>query len=225
MLVKDWMSQEVITIDVTATLQDAINVMMEHDISILPVMDSGKLVGIVTDRDVKHASPSDACLLDFQNIMYHVARLQIGSIMTPDPITVSPDLTLEEAAEILMHNHISGVPVVDANGKLQGIITKNDVFAALIALSGLKRRGVLFAFSLEDRPGCIKEVTDVIREHGGRLVSIVSSYETAPAGHRHVYVRAFNIDRDVLSQLVAEFRKTSTLLYIVDHRENKREFF
>jgi acetoin utilization protein AcuB len=225
MLVKDWMSSDVKTIEASATLQDAINLMMENDISIVPVLDGGKLVGIVTDRDVKHASPSDACLLDFQNIMYHVGRLQINSIMTPNPITVAPTLTLEEAAETLLQNDISGLPVVDANGDLKGIITKNDVFRALIALSGLSRRGVLFAFRLPDEPGSIKKVTDVIRRHGGRLVSIVSSYETAPPGQRDVYVRAFNIERNDLSDLVTELMQKATLLYMVDHREDTRKFF
>jgi len=225
MLVRDWMTHEVITIDVNATLQDAINLMTEKDISILPVTESGKLVGIVTDRDVKQASPSDACLLDFQNIMYHVGRLQIGSIMTPDPVTVSPTLTLEETAEVLMEKDISGVPVVGSDGKLQGIITKNDVFKALVALSGLSRRGVLFALTVSDRPGSIKEVTDLIRRHGGRLASIVSAYETARSGMRDVYIRAFNIDRDDLPQLVTEVRQKANLRYMVDHREDKREFF
>lgn len=225
MLVQDWMSSDVKTIEASATLQDAINLMMENDISILPVMDNGKLVGIITDRDVKHASPSDACLLDFQNIMYHVGRLQINSIMTPNPISVTPTLTLEEAAETLMQNDISGLPVVDANGELQGIITKNDVFRALIALSGLSHRGVLFAFRLPDEPGSIKRVTDVIRQHGGRLVSIVSSYETAPSGQRDVYVRAFSIERNDLTQMVAELMQKATIRYMVDHRENTRKFF
>lgn len=225
MLVKDWMSPNVITIEASATLQDAINVMMEKDISILPVMESGRLVGIVTDRDVKHASPSDACLMDFQNIMYHVGRLQISSIMTPNPVTVAPNITLEETAEILMQNDISGLPVVDDDGNLKGIITKNDVFKALVALSGLGRRGVLFALSMPDQPGSIKAVTDLIRKYGGRLMSIVSSYETAPSGQRDVYIRAFNIDRNALSQLVTEIRQKAALLYMVDHREDKREFF
>jgi len=145
--------------------------------------------------------------------------------MTPDPVTVSPTLTLEETAEVLMENDISGVPVVGSDGKLQGIITKNDVFKALVALSGLSRRGVLFALTVSDRPGSIKEVTDSIRGHGGRLASIVSAYETAISGMRDVYIRAFNIDRDDLPQLVTEIRQKATLRYMVDHREDKREFF
>jgi acetoin utilization protein AcuB len=224
MLVKDWMSTDVVTIDANAKIQVAINMLMDHHISMLPVMDGGRLVGIVTDRDLKHASPSDACLLDFQNILYHVARIDVGSIMSSNPVTVPPDLTIEEAAEILLSHNISGLPVVDSEGRIMGIITKDDIFSALISLSGLSHRGVLFGFELEDRPGSIKEVTDVIRKYGARLVSIVTTYENAPEGRRNVYVRAFGIDRASLELLENELQGVGKLLYTVDHRENKRKF-
>lgn len=225
MLVKDWMSKNVVTIDVRATLQDAINLMMEHDISLLPVMEQGKLVGVVTDRDVKHASPSDASLLDFQTVMYHVARLEVGSFMSINPALIPIDLTIEEAAEVLMQHNVSGAPVVDNEGQVQGVITKNDLFAALISMTGLTRRGVSFGFQLEDRPGSIKTVTDVIRKFGGRLVSIVTTYQTAPEGYRRVYVRAFDLDRTTFPEMLQELQKTARLLYTVDHRDNKRQFY
>jgi len=225
MLVKDWMSKKVVTIDSGAPLQEAINLLMEHNISILPVMEDGKLVGIVTDRDIKRASPSDACLLDFQNIMYHVARKEIGSIMSKPPITVTLDHTIEETAELLLQNGISGAPVVGEDGSVKGVITKDDLFSALISLSGLSHRGVLFGFELEDRPGSIKEVTDVLRGAGGRLASIVSTYETAPEEFRYVYIRAFDLDPDSIASVQEEFRRRNVLLFKVDLSNNKREFF
>jgi len=225
MLVREWMSTPVITIDAKETIQTAINLLLDNHISLLPVIEDGKLVGIVTDRDLKRVSPSDACLLDFQNIMYHVSRLEVGSVMTKNPITVTPDLTVEETAEILLHNKISGVPVVDANGAIQGVITKEDLFSALISVTGFSQRGILFGFELEDRPGSIKEVTDIIRKYGERLVSIVSTYETAAQGYRHVYVRAFNIDRATLPELENELKEKARLLYIVDHKEGETKFY
>jgi acetoin utilization protein AcuB len=225
MLVKDWMSADLVTVNVDTTLQEAINILMDNHISILPVMDSGKLVGIVTDRDVKHASPSDACLLDFQNIMYHVAKIQLSKIMTPNPITVPMDLTIEETAEVLLQNNISGVPVVDEQGRLKGIITKDDIFAALVVLTGLSHRGALFGFQLEDSPGTIKQVTDVIRQFGGRLASIVSTYEMCPEGFRNVSVRAFNLPAEDMDKLLDQLKQKARLLYYVDHQGNKREFF
>lgn len=225
MLVKHWMSTKVITINSTAPLQEAINLLMEHNISMLPVLEDGQMVGIVTDRDVKRASPSDACLLDFQNIMYHVARKEVGSIMSKKPITVTMDQTIEETAEILLQNNISGAPVVDDQGVIRGMITKDDLFSALISLSGLSHRGVLFGFLLEDQPGSIKEVTDVIRACSGRLASIVSSYATAPDGKRNVYIRAFDLDAESINRIQEEFRQKGVLLFKVDLSNNKREFF
>ena len=201
MLVKDWMSTNVITLNVNDTMQDAINLSMEHHISLMPVMEEGKLVGIVTDRDLKRASPSDATLLDIQQIMYHLSRLEVGAIMSRYPITVPLDFTVEETAEVLLTNGISGAPVVDQKGEIRGVITKNDLFKAMISLSGLTKRGLQFGFLLEDSPGSIKEVTDIIRKYNGRLVSILSSYEKAPEGLRNVYIRSFDIDRDALPRL------------------------
>ena len=225
MLVKDWMSTNVITLNVNDTMQDAINVSMEHHISLMPVMEEGKLVGIVTDRDLKRASPSDATLLDIQQIMYHLSRLEVGAIMSRYPITVPLDYTVEETAEVLLTNGISGAPVVDQKGEILGIITKNDLFKAMISLSGLTKRGLQFGFLLEDSPGSIKEVTDIIRKYNGRLVSILSSYEKAPEGLRNVYIRSFDIDRDALPRLKEELKAAAKMLYMVDHRENKREIY
>ncbi|MGO9568776.1 MAG: CBS and ACT domain-containing protein [Desulfomonilaceae bacterium] len=225
MLVKDWMSKGVISLDVTDKLQHAIKLSMESHISIMPILENGKLVGIVTDRDLKRASPSDATLLDTRQIVYRLSRLEVGAIMTRHPKTVPPDYTVEEAAEVLLTNNISGVPVVDDEGNIVGIITKNDLFKAMISLAGLSKTGVQFGFLLEDRPGSIKEVTDIIRHYDGRLASILSSYEKAPDGYRHVYIRAFNIDRVTLPELLEELKSKVRLLYMVDRRDAKREIY
>ena len=225
MLVKDWMSAKVVTINANDSMQQAINLLMEHDVSMMPVLEDGKLVGIVTDRDIKRASPSDAVMLDIQRILYLLSKLEVGAIMSRHPVTLSMDLTMEEAAEILLNHKISGAPVVDADGQLKGIITKSDMFRALMSLSGLSHRGVLFGFLLEDKPGSIKEVTDVIRSYNARLVSILSSYDMAPEGYRQVYIRAFNIDREKLGSLTEELKQKAKMLYMVDHKENVREIY
>jgi acetoin utilization protein AcuB len=225
MLVKNWMSKDVISIGVDESMQKAISLMKENKIRILPVLKKGSLVGVVTDRDLKRSSPSDATTLDVHELLYLISKIRIKDIMNKEPITVPFNYTVEEAAEILMKNRISGVPVLDAKGQVVGVITGQDIFKALIALAGFGQRGVQFAFRLEDRPGSIKEVTDVIRAYGGRLASILSSQERAPAGYRNVYVRAYNIDREKLPLLQKELKDQSTVLYMVDHRENKREIY
>ena len=180
MLVKNWMSQSVITVEANDSMLNAVNLIKDNDIRMLPVMKKGKLVGIVTDRDLKEASASDATTLEVHELLYLISKIKVEEVMTKDPITVPADHTVEEVAEILLKNKISGVPVTEPDGQVVGTITEMDLFRVLIALTGIGKGGIMFAFTLEDRAGSIKEVTDVIRGYGGRLASILSSYERVP---------------------------------------------
>ncbi len=225
MLVKNWMNRKVIRVNADDYMLDATKALKEHDIRMLPVTRDGNLVGVVTDRDLKRASASDATSLEAHELLYIIANIKIEEIMTRNPITVSYDHTVEEAAEILLKNKISGAPVLGSEGDLVGVITQTDIFRVLISLTGVGKRGLHFAFRLEDRPGSIKEVADVIRKYKGRMTSILSSYEQAPKGYRHVYIRFREIDRSHLTELVDECKKTAPLLYMVDHRDNTRKIF
>jgi acetoin utilization protein AcuB len=225
MLVKDWMTREVVTIDIDGSMDGAIRLMKEKRIRKLPVMKGGKLVGIVSDRDIKRASASDATTLDIHELLYLVSRIKIKSIMTREPITVKPDSTVEETAELMLRKKISGAPVVDSKGALVGIITESDIFRVLISLTGIGKGGIQFAFRLEDRPGSIKEVTDIIRAYGGRMASILSAYDKAPEGYRTVYIRSFGIDRSKMDELIEALQAKAPLLHLVDHREGRRQIF
>ncbi len=225
MLVRNWMSKEVITINVNNSMVDATRKLKEHNISMLPVMKKDKLVGVVTDRDLKKASASDATTLEVHELLYLITNIKVKDLMTENPITVPPDYTIGETAELLLEKKISGVPVLSKNGEVVGVITKADIFKALISLTGLKRKGIQFAFELEDRPGSIKEVSDLIRKYGSRMASILSSYDRVKEGHRKVYIRMYGFDRSQLEQLKEELREKADLLYMVDLRENKREIY
>jgi len=225
MLVKNWMTKTVITVDVKDSMQDAINSLKEYAIPMLPVMKKGNLVGIVTDRDLKSASPSNTTTLEVHELLFLISEIKVRNIMTKDPITVPSDFTVEEAAELFLRKGISGAPVVDQEGQIVGTITKNDLFRVLISLTGIGKRGIQFAFQIEDHPGIIKEMADIIRQYGGRMVSILSTYEGMPTGYRKVFIRMLGVERDKLPHLENDLRKKATLLYIVDHRENRREIF
>lgn len=225
MLVKDWMSKPVITVDINDSMQEAMKLLNEHGIPMLPVTTRGKLVGIVTDRDLKRASPSESTTLEIHELLHLISKITVNDVMTEDPITIPFDFTVEEAAEILMENKISGAPVVDQEGRIVGTITKGDIFRVLISLTGVGRRGIQFAFELEDRSGSIQEVADIIRHYGGRMVSILSTYEHVSKGFRKVFIRMYGVDRKRLPSLEEELRKKGNILYVVDHRENRREIF
>ena len=225
MLVRNWMSKNVVTIGVEDSMQDATALLKEHRIRMLPVVKKGVLVGIVTDRDLKRASASDATTLEIHELLYLLMKIKIKDIMTKDPIAVSQNWTIEETAAMLLENKISGVPVIDGRKSVVGVITQTDLFRVLISLTGINAGGIQFAFRLKDRPGSIKEVADVIRRFGGRMVSILSSYDKAPEGFRHVYIRMRHLDRSRMMLLQNELMAKAPLLYIIDHRENRREIF
>ena len=163
MLVKNWMSKEVISIDVNDSMTNATKKLKEHAIRMLPVMKHGELVGIITDRDLKKASASNANTLEIHELLYVLSKIKVADIMTKIPITVPPDYTIGETADLLLENKISGVPVINNEGQISGVITEADIFRAIISLTGLKKKGVQFAFELEDRSGSINEVADIIR--------------------------------------------------------------
>jgi acetoin utilization protein AcuB len=225
LLVENWMNPNVITVDADDSMLDATKILKEHNIRHLPVLEKGKLVGVITDRDLKRASPSDATTLEAHELLYLIATIKVREIMTKNPITVPYNYTIEEAAEILLQAKISGMPVVDKDGDVIGTITQTDLFKVLISLTGVGKKGVQFAFLLEDRAGSIKEVADIIRSYGGRMASILSSYEKAPEGHRYVYIRMYDVDQTKMPQLKEDLKKKAKMLYIVDSRDNKREIF
>ena len=226
MLVEYWMKKNVITIDASDSMLDATKIMKEHGIRHLPVLRKGKLVGILTDRDLKKASPSEATTLEVHELLYLLANIKVEEIMTKNPFTVPYNYTVEEAADILLAKKISGLPVVDDEGNVVGMMTQTDIFKVLIALTGIGKRGLQFGLLIEDRPAATKEIGDVIRGHGGRIASLLSSYERAPEGYRNVFVRAFEVDRDQIDAIKEGLRKTAAkLLYVIDHRENKREIY
>jgi len=225
MLVKNWMSKNVVTIDANDAMQDAMRVLKEHGIRMLPVMKKGKLVGIVTDRDLKKASASDATTLDIHELLYLLTKIKVKDIMTRDPIAVPPDYTVEETAQVLQDSKISGAPVVDDYGQVVGIITQTDLFRVLISLTGIGNGGIQFGFQVEDKPGSIKEVADVIRAFGGRMVSILTSYDDVPNGYRKVYIRMHSIERSQLQKLKNILSEKAALLYVIDHLENNREIY
>jgi acetoin utilization protein AcuB len=225
MLVKDWMSKKVITIDANDSMQEATRLLKEYKIRMLPVTKKGKLAGIVTDRDIKQASASDATTLDIHELINLISQIKVKDIMVKDAVTVPPNFTVEETAEVLLNNRISGMPVVDNRGNIVGIITQADLFRVLISLTGVGTRGIQFALLIDDKPGSIKEVADIIRAYSGRMVSILTSYDGVSDGYRKLYIRMHSIERSQLQELKEELIKVAGLLYMVDHREDKREVY
>ena len=130
--VRDWMSTNVITIEPTAKLPEVHKLLKNKGIRRLPVVDQGKLVGIVTLGDVREAEPSTATTLSIWEINYLIAKLEAREFMSPDVIKILPSAPIEEAAQKMLDYRISGLPVVDEQDNLVGIITESDIFSMIV---------------------------------------------------------------------------------------------
>ena len=215
MLIKNWMTKDPITVSEETSMIKAIHIMKERHFRRLPVVNAGRLVGIVTDRDLKEAAPSKATTLDVHELYYLLAELQVSEIMSHDPVSASENDTVERAAQIMLDHTISGLPVLDASGGLVGIITQSDVFRAFMHITGALQGGVQFALRLPDRPGLIKEVVDLLRARGARFVSLLSSYATAQEGFRDVYIRVRNLSPEAVAAAKEELASRYELLYVI----------
>ena len=212
MLVKYWMSKNLITVKETDSVTKDKLLIREHDISHLPVMEDENLKGIVTDRDIRQ-------------VLIPSETLKVKDIMTRQPVTVPWDHTVGEAAEILLKHNISGLPVVDHKGRVTGIITKGDLFKVLVPLTGTGKKGIQFALKLVNRRGALKEITDIVRANGGRMMSILTSYTADPEGYLKIYLRMYGVEREKLEILKKKIMQKASILYLVDHRENTREIY
>ena len=215
MLIKDWMTKDPVIISEDTSMIKAINLMKERRFRRLPVVSQGKLVGMITDRDLKEASPSKATTLDVHELYYLLAELQVREIMSKNPISVSQDDTVEHAAQVMLDHTFSGLPVLDGSGKVVGIITQSDVFRAFMHITGVLQGGVQFALRLEDRAGLIKEVVDTLRARGARFVSLLSSYATSKEGYRDVYIRVKNLPPEAVAAAKAELASRFEVLYVI----------
>jgi acetoin utilization protein AcuB len=127
-LVQDWMSRDVVAAAPSLGLLDADLLMREHKIRRLPVVENGRLVGIVTYGDIREARPSAASPLNTWEMNFLLAGLKLSDVMARQLKVVSPHATMGEAAEIMLNNRISSLPVLDSDEKLVGIITESDIF-------------------------------------------------------------------------------------------------
>jgi acetoin utilization protein AcuB len=185
------------TVDETASVGGAIQLMKERKIRRLPVMRGHELVGIVTDRDLKEAQPSSATSLDIWELHFLLDKLKVAEVMSTDLATIAPDDTIEKAAKIMLDRKIGGMPVVDAGGALVGMLTQGDVFRALVEVTGSKFGKTRVSVMVPDEAGSIRDVADLCRAHG-KIISILVSYTQVPDGLREVILRVDTNDVEAL---------------------------
>ena len=175
-LVRERFNRNPVTISPEASFFEARNLIHEKGIRHLLVVDkNGRLVGIVTDRDVREAAPSDATLLSVQELNYLLGKLKVSSFMTPREklITMTPDTLIEEAIQLMHDNKIGCLPILEGE-KIFGIVTETDMLAFLVDIFGYHQKGSRLTIALEDKPGSMLGVLEIFKKHNANVISIVS---------------------------------------------------
>lgn len=132
LLVRDWMTSDPITVEPETTLPAVYHLMKLNEIRRLPVVDGeGRLIGIVTQGDIREARPKESTTLNIWELHTLVAGLVVRDFMSPQPITVTPDTSVKQAARLMLHHKVGGLPVVDEQ-RVVGIITESDIFRLLV---------------------------------------------------------------------------------------------
>lgn len=179
MLVEKRMKPNPVTVTPQDSFRHAMTLIRQKGIRHLPVVEGTRLVGIVTDRDLRQASPSPATSLEIHELHYLLEKVKVREIMTRKVHTVAPDTPIELAARLMLEHRIGGLPVLQA-GELVGILTETDILTAFVEVMGLHKEQTRLELVLEDRAGAFLEVCRIIQEQGGDIASVV----TATATHR-----------------------------------------
>jgi acetoin utilization protein AcuB len=202
-IVRQWMTPNVITVQEGDSLAECMFILRENKIRKLPVMRGDRLVGIITDKNIKEYTPSKATSLDEYELHYLLAKVTARDVMSRDPITISPETTVEEAALMMYENRLDVLPVLKMS-KLAGIITESDVFRVLVHTSGVQLGGVQIGLEIEDTTEALYPLLDIIRQHGAKIVSMFSMYDQLPKGRRCCVLRLTGDGLEILVQKLRE---------------------
>lgn len=214
MFVRDRMSANPITVTPDTPFQDALKLMHERRFRRLPVVNNdGKLVGIVSERDLLYASPSPATSLSVWELNYLLSKLQIREIMTKDVITVSPDTPIEDAARLIADNKIGGMPVVDQDDRVVGVITETDLFKTFVEMLGGGEPGLRLTLAVPERKGVLAELAKTIFDLGGNIVSVGSFYGDTPE-ERELVIKVRDVSK---AQLIGTLEALGD--HVIDARD------
>ena len=189
MYVKDHMTEKPYTITKDVVISKAVEIMRKNHFHRLPVVDDqGKLIGLVTGGLVKEKSGASSTSLSIYELNYLLSKTEVQDIMITDVKTISQDVFVEVAAQTMLENEISVLPVVDENNKVIGIITDKDIFQAFVELLGYRKQGTRFIFAATDTPGefapmakwasgaiSVEDMAQILVNEGFKLKGIVQT--------------------------------------------------
>ncbi|HPH95227.1 MAG TPA: CBS and ACT domain-containing protein [Anaerolineaceae bacterium] len=213
MLVGERMARPVITVPPDMPIQEALNLMHKEKVRRFPVVDShGKMVGLVSEKDLLNASPSDATTLSVWEISYLLSKITVEKVMSKKLITITEDTPIEDAARLMADKKIGALPVLRDN-ELVGIITETSLFKILIELMGARRSGVRMEVLSDDKPGNLSKLSRAIYELGGNIISF-ATFMGESAGTSLLMFKVEGVEKDKLKATIEPMVRK-----IVDIRE------
>lgn len=202
MLVRDAMTAHPITISPQMTLPEIDRIFREHRIRRAPVMDNGRLVGIISDHDLMANLPSPATTLSRWEINSLLDKLLARDFMIHPVYVIAPDCPLEEVARVMNEKKFGAMPVMEGD-QLVGIVTESDIFRTFVSmLSGGDVPGLRFELRAARQAGVVAETARLVNEHGGRVITLVTANE--PDGlHKRLLVKEEGANAEALRQALA----------------------
>ena len=201
MLVGERMSKPAITIKPDVPIQEALVLMHKEHVRRFPVVDHrGRLIGLVSEKDLLNASPSEATSLSVWELNYLISKITVERVMTRSIISVTENTPIEEAARIMADNDIGALPVLQGNA-IMGMITETDLFKIFLELFAARDPGIRVTAQISDMPGTLHELTGAISGAGGNILAL-GSFLSERKGNKIITIKIGNLPLETVRSLV-----------------------
>ena len=201
LLVQNWMTEKLVTLSPETSVAEALTLCRERRIRHIPILEGGHLVGVVTDRDLRDASPA----LGDPERASALQKIRVGDVMTREVITTDPEDSIENAAQVMYEHKIQSLPVVTegpvvdegsavAEEELLGIVTSSDVMRALVTFVGLPEPGSRIEVQASNKAGALAEVAGKIQDLEVDIVSVLSAPDWSSSGKRTLMFQLVTTD-------------------------------
>ncbi len=200
MLIGERMTYPVITVSPDLPIAEALSLMRKEHIRRTPVIQDGKLVGIVSNEDLLNASPSPATSLSVFEMTYLLSKITVKDVMSRNVLTINEAIPIEEAARIMVDNKIGGLPVMRGE-ELVGIITETDLFKVFLELMGARERGLRVTVIIANARGKLATLAQALASKGGNFIAFGSFLGDDPSNRELTFKVTGLSEEDVRSQI------------------------
>lgn len=195
------MNRNIVSVFPEASISLAFKLMREQSVRQLPVVDKGKLVGMVTETLLSEVSPSKATSLSVYELNYILDKTKVADIMDKNVVTCTEDMSIEQVALLMNESDVNMIPVIDKSYAIKGIITRNDIIASFLDILGARGKGSRIVLIGKDKPGTLADISTLLKEKNYNIVHIINFAGENPE-ESEIIIRLDSIaDDDLLKTL------------------------